>query len=190
MTTLMRNGRDRRSENPFWAIARLERVLVFGTDQRITSGPAATVAASRRRQAFTRKQAAYMAAPERFADKSDSSCTAGAVHTWPLATDYVLTADGRFWGEADIDEFRRAPHLLRMTLSDTSRPPITALREGHPPPALATSRKLSQSWIVTLVNHPARDVAGGFLGPASSPSSPRPSLQYFSRHPAAPYQSV
>ena len=37
------------------------------------------------------------------------------VFSWPLATDYVLTADGRFWGEADIDEFRRAPHLLRMT---------------------------------------------------------------------------
>src|SRR6202044_364834 len=69
MTTLMRNGRDRRSENPFWAIARLERVVVFGTDQRITSGPAATVAASRWRQAFTRKQAAYMAAPERFAKR-------------------------------------------------------------------------------------------------------------------------
>src|ERR1700692_3079159 len=69
MTTLMRNGRDRRSENPFWAIARLERVLVFGADQRITSGPAATVAAPRWRQAFTRKQAAYMAPPERFAKR-------------------------------------------------------------------------------------------------------------------------
>jgi hypothetical protein len=37
----MRNGRDRRSENPFWAIANKERVVVLGTDQRITSGPAA-----------------------------------------------------------------------------------------------------------------------------------------------------
>ena len=84
MTTLMRNGRDRRSENPFWADAILERVLVVGTDQRITSGPAATAAASRQRQSSKRKQAGYMAAPERFADTSDSSCTAGAVHTWPL----------------------------------------------------------------------------------------------------------
>jgi hypothetical protein len=25
-----------------------------------------------------------MAAPERFAEKSDSSCTAGTVHTWPI----------------------------------------------------------------------------------------------------------
>jgi hypothetical protein len=46
MKTLMRNGRDRRSENPLWAIARKERVFLFGTDQRITSGPAATAAAS------------------------------------------------------------------------------------------------------------------------------------------------
>ena len=36
-----------------------------------------------------------MAAPERFAERSDSSCTAGAVHTWPIATtvfDYVRRA--------------------------------------------------------------------------------------------------
>jgi len=69
MTTLMRNGRDRRSENPFRATAKKERVLLFGTDQRITSGPAATAAASRWGQAFTRKQAVYMAAPERFAKR-------------------------------------------------------------------------------------------------------------------------
>src|SRR5207245_532165 len=49
--------------------------------QRITSGPAAMAAASRRRQSSKRKQAGYMTAPERFADTSDSSCTAGAVHT-------------------------------------------------------------------------------------------------------------
>jgi hypothetical protein len=43
------------------------------TRERITSGPAAKVAAFKGR---------YMAAPERFAETSDSSCTAGAVHTW------------------------------------------------------------------------------------------------------------
>jgi hypothetical protein len=31
-----------------------------------------------------------------FADKSDSSCTAGAVHTWPLAPDHVLMDRGRY----------------------------------------------------------------------------------------------
>src|ERR1700693_6263381 len=59
MTTLMRNGRDRRSENPYWATARKERVVLIGTDQRITSGPAAKRSHSK---------AEYMTAPERFAD--------------------------------------------------------------------------------------------------------------------------
>ncbi|PYK14032.1 MAG: hypothetical protein DME65_00110 [Verrucomicrobia bacterium] len=36
MPTLMRNGRDRPSENPFVGHARKERVLLIGTDQRIT----------------------------------------------------------------------------------------------------------------------------------------------------------
>src|ERR1700730_3476477 len=43
--------------------ARKERVLLVGTDQRITSGPAAKRLHSK---------AGYMAAPERFAKKSDS----------------------------------------------------------------------------------------------------------------------
>src|SRR5258707_454729 len=55
----MRNGRDRRSENPFLGHARKERVSLFGTDQRITSGPAATRLHSK---------AEYMTGPERFAD--------------------------------------------------------------------------------------------------------------------------
>src|SRR5580658_4298352 len=75
MKTLMRNGRDRRSENPFWATAKKERVVMFGTDQRITSGPAAKRLHSK---------AGYMAAPERFAESQILfPCTAGAVHTWP-----------------------------------------------------------------------------------------------------------
>src|ERR1700676_4766264 len=73
MKTLMRNGRDRRSENPLLGHAKKERVVLIGTDQRITSGPAAKRLHSK---------AEYMTAPERFAEKSDSSCTAGAVHTW------------------------------------------------------------------------------------------------------------
>src|ERR1019366_3643380 len=59
MTTLMRNGRDRRSENPFLGHAKKERVNLFRTDQRITSGPAAKRLHSK---------AEYMTAPERFAD--------------------------------------------------------------------------------------------------------------------------
>src|SRR5258708_7670376 len=50
-----------------------ERVVLVGTDQRITSGPAAKTAAFKRRiHGCTRTLRSYM---------SDSSCTAGAVHT-------------------------------------------------------------------------------------------------------------
>jgi len=59
MKTLMRNGRDRRSENPLLGHAKKERVVLIGTDQRITSGPAAKRPQSK---------AEYMTAPERFAD--------------------------------------------------------------------------------------------------------------------------
>src|SRR5512139_908414 len=59
MKTLMRNGRDRRSENPSLGHAKKERVSLFGTDQRITSGPAARRPHSK---------AEYMTAPERYAD--------------------------------------------------------------------------------------------------------------------------
>ena len=61
MKTLMRNGRDRRSENPLLGHAKKERVSLIGTDQRITSGPAAKRPHSK---------AEYMTAPERFADNS------------------------------------------------------------------------------------------------------------------------
>ena len=43
-----------------------------------------------------------MAAPERFADRSDSPCTAGAVHTWPIATNSSFGPDVSFWGEAEV----------------------------------------------------------------------------------------
>ena len=44
---------------PVMGHARKERVLLFGTDQRITSGPAATAAASRWRQASKRENRPY-----------------------------------------------------------------------------------------------------------------------------------
>src|SRR3984885_1398640 len=86
MTTLMRNGRDRRSGKPVMGHAILERALLVGTrsaDHIRASSHSGCIAKG---QASTRKQAEYMAAPERFADRSDSSCTAGAVHTWPFAS--------------------------------------------------------------------------------------------------------
>ena len=67
MTTLMRNGRDRRSGKPVKGHAILER---FGglrsADHIRASGHSGRIATG---QASTRKQAGYMAAPERFAKR-------------------------------------------------------------------------------------------------------------------------
>ena len=64
MTTLMRNGRtvDRTTR---LGQRELERVLMFGTDPRITSGPAAEAAASRRRQASEENRPYTWLAPDR-----------------------------------------------------------------------------------------------------------------------------
>src|SRR6478752_4369302 len=86
MTTLMRNGRDRRSGKPVMGHAILERALLVGTrsaDHIRASSRSGCIATGK---PLREKQAAYMAAPERFAERSDSSCTAGTVHTWPIAT--------------------------------------------------------------------------------------------------------
>ena len=59
----------------------VERALLVGTrsaDHIRASGHSGRIATG---QASTRKQAGYMAAPERFAKRQNSSCTAGAVHT-------------------------------------------------------------------------------------------------------------
>ena len=141
MTTLMRNGRDRRSENPFWAIARLERVVVFGTDQRITSGPAATVAASRWRQAFTRKQAAYMAAPERFAKRQiPLAPRAPSIHgpstDMPIAvSESLLWREEQKWrGLATMSLFDPSPRLVRRhNLPGTKGKPEAPTRTAHDP---------------------------------------------------------
>ena len=73
MTTLMRNGRDRRSGKPVKCHATLERVLLFGTrsaDYIRASSHNGCIATEVILQA---KQAEYMAAPERFAEMPDFS---------------------------------------------------------------------------------------------------------------------
>src|SRR5580704_13310382 len=85
MTTLMRNGRDRRSENPFGPREERTRLVDWdrSADHIRASGHSGRIA---RRQASKRKQAVYMAAPERFAESQILfPCTAGAVHTWLTA---------------------------------------------------------------------------------------------------------
>ena len=61
-----------------------------------------------------------MAAPERFAEMSDSSCTAGAVHTWHFSDLTRPVGDVRYRGKTEvaargqsdaIDPFRN-PQLL------------------------------------------------------------------------------
>jgi hypothetical protein len=74
----------------------------LGPDQRITSGPAATAAASQWRSLLHAKTGRIHGCTRTLRRKPDSSCTAGAVHTWPLATDRIFTADGRFGCEADV----------------------------------------------------------------------------------------
>ena len=86
MTTLMRSDRDRRLGKPVKGHAILERMLLVGTrsaDHIRASGHSGCIAMEV--TPSREKQAGYMAAPERFADRSDSSCTAGAVHTWPFS---------------------------------------------------------------------------------------------------------
>jgi hypothetical protein len=85
-----------------------------------------------------------MAAPERFADKSDSSCTAGAVHTWPLTSFTALQKGGRY----RINSGQTAPSGLTGSAAfdpqetDIGRLPSVefftfrlrkyAIRRGHP----------------------------------------------------------
>ena len=66
--------------------ARLERVLLVGTrsaDYIRASGHDGCTATEVILQA---EQAVYMAAPDPLVEMSDSSCTAGAVHTWHIAS--------------------------------------------------------------------------------------------------------
>src|SRR5262245_38398020 len=125
MKTLMRNGRDRRSENPSLGHAKKERVSLFGTDQRITSGPVARRPHSK---------AEYMTAPERFADSQIALAPrAPSIHDrfWsPL----MAFANGdsvaltRFAAEASDDgaaEARAGAAFLRVSArrGDTRRSP-------------------------------------------------------------------
>src|SRR3954447_11333637 len=74
MKTLMRNGRDRRSENPLGATR--------GKSACFWLGPISGSHQGQQPQRLHSK-AGYMAAPERFAKSQILfPCTAGAVHTW------------------------------------------------------------------------------------------------------------
>src|SRR5258707_14959824 len=108
MKTLMRNGRDRRSENPFLGHARKERVSLFGTDQRIASGPAATRLHSK---------AEYMTAPERFADSQiPLAPRPPSIHdpSLPSTARFAVTQNAAFL--QPTDPWRITPHRCARIL--------------------------------------------------------------------------
>src|SRR5436190_2417278 len=86
MTTLMRNGRDRRSENPRRAMRDKERVPYW-------LGPISGSHQGQRPKRLHRdgsnppseNRPDTWLHPNASLKKSDSSCTAGAVHTWPFS---------------------------------------------------------------------------------------------------------
>ena len=106
MKTLMRNGRDRRSENPLLGHAKKERVVLIGTDQRITSGPAAKRPHSK---------AEYMTAPERFADNSQIplALRAPSIHD-PEQSSWLSAGCKRAFVHADC--FRRVRYNAALRL--------------------------------------------------------------------------
>jgi len=132
MKILMRNGRDRRSENPFWATARKERVVLVGTDQRITSGPAAKRLHSK---------AGYMAAPERVADSQiPLAPRAPSIHgPWPprvkpAECPQPAKASSGLYAEAATAEARKAGRchlgLFRLVVKSTAAVALGSLRGG------------------------------------------------------------
>src|ERR1700751_4742998 len=94
---------------PVTGHARKERVLLFGTDQRITSGPAAKRLHSK---------AEYMTAPERFAESQILfPCTAGALHTWPTREDsYLEACVSAVWGTSDATTHKHARGRRKLTI--------------------------------------------------------------------------
>src|ERR1700737_3903387 len=97
MKTLMSKRSRPSIGKPAMCHARKERVLLIGTDQRITSGPAARTAASRGRihgctRIVSRKGQILF------------PCTAGAVHTWHIASSQRAAEFGHYRGIAAVDQ--------------------------------------------------------------------------------------
>ncbi len=135
MTTLMRNGRDRRSGKPVKGHAILERALLVGTrsaDHIRASGHSGRIATG---QASTRKQAGYMAAPERFAKRQiPLAPRAPSIHG-PSRRFTVTKQFGRFQGHNGhhrttpvtsrprrrTRSARRQPHGNRLSFPSAAR---------------------------------------------------------------------
>ena len=92
-----------------------------------------------------------MAAPERFAQMSDSSCTAGAVHTWPIASLIAMQQFFRSWGHSGHDTStvaRRGPPRASPSSGRRTHPEIGQKlhrpAKGGNGEASAKSRRVNQ----------------------------------------------
>jgi hypothetical protein len=98
MKTLMRNGRDRRSENPRWATRRKSACFCLGPISGSHQGQRPN-GRTQRPDTWLHPNASLIV---RFllhrGRSSDSSCTAGAVHTWPNSEVAEGTRHFRFLG--------------------------------------------------------------------------------------------
>src|SRR5438552_178458 len=93
MTTLMRNGRDRRSENPLRATRGKNACFCLGPISGSHQGP---------QPERLHSEAEYMAAPERFAKRSESSLAprAPSIHG-TIRKRLAARIDSANWGKAD-----------------------------------------------------------------------------------------
>src|SRR5207302_5713700 len=109
MTTLMRNGRDRRSENPLRATRGKNACFCLGPISGSHQGP---------QPQRLHSEAEYMAAPERFAKRSESSLAprAPSIHGTKCECRLVSVTTG-FDGAADTTRARLfGPDLTRMPI--------------------------------------------------------------------------
>ena len=92
---MMRNGRDRRSGKPALCHARKERELMFGTRS------ADYIRASGHNGCINRPNTWLH--PNASLKTSDSSCTAGAVHTWHICDMPVALANVSSWSKSGLN---------------------------------------------------------------------------------------
>jgi hypothetical protein len=119
---------------PVMGHARKKRVVLFGTDQRITSGPAAKRPHSK---------AEYMTAPERFADSQiPLAPRAPSIHG-PQRRCSTVPGTAGYWGAAAaaLPVLRRGRRPISITNPARHRAPLSGLpSDPHPKPATLGKR--------------------------------------------------
>jgi hypothetical protein len=78
-----------------------------------------------------------MAAPERFAEKSDSSCTAGTVHTWPILLQKSLSGglgansrNIRLWTDVSLNQ--KCAWIAKFGIFFSAQTPKIFLQQYRP----------------------------------------------------------